>query len=430
MKTNRDLFRVSWLLLAVCSSPLLVCHANAATADDSKPAAAGQDDDELNASLRAVLQRGEDRKTRYNVPHGDVAALVKSIERMAQFRPDDPADLVEHQRRFRPALQEAAERIVKLEVDHDSEAYQAARFILLQNRVYWLAQAVPAEQRRAIADVNEYLKEQLKRGNTRMATTLAETAARTLQRIGRWDEAVALFDAYASRYANNNDPEIAGWGDSMRGEAERLRAMNTNAPKSAALEIAPRGKMSPIDLSRAANWGTSDWAGGSFHGNGLAELPKGEQSLAGVTFAISEQMLQLGGPLDAPAKIEGISVGRKLRRLYLLQGSQGTGAARPDGVALATYKIRYADGTQESLPVELGKDVRDWYDFDQGKPVSRGRVVWTGSNTSSSRRGTTLRLYLGVWNNPHPEKPVATIDFTKGDEPLYAPFCLAMTAEE
>ncbi|MGO9112896.1 MAG: hypothetical protein ACLP9L_26990 [Thermoguttaceae bacterium] len=431
MKTNRDFFRVSWLLVAVCSSPLLVCRANPATAGDAKLAAAGQDDDELNALLRAMLERSEDRKTRYNVPQGDVAALVKSIERMAQFRPDDPADLVEHQRRFRPALQEAAERIVKLEVDHDSEAYQAARFILLQNRVYWLAQAVPAEQRRAVADVNEYVKEQLKRGNnTRMATTLAETAARTLQRIGRWDEAIALYDTCASRYANNSDTEIADWGDSMRGEAERLRAINTNAPKPAALEIAPRGKMSPIDLSRAANWGTSDWTRGSFHGNGLAELPKGEQSLAGVTFAIGEKMLQLGGPFDAPAKIEGISVGRKLRRLYLLQGSQGTGAVRPDGVALATYRIRYADGTQEPLPVELGKDVRDWYDFDQGKPVSRGRVVWTGSNTSASRRGTTLRLYLGVWNNPHPEKPVATIDFTKADEPLYAPFCLAMTAEE
>jgi hypothetical protein len=97
---------------------------------------------------------------------------------------------------------------------------------------------------------------------------------------------------------------------------------------------------------------------------------------------------------------------------------------------LATYRIRYADGTQELLPVELGKDLRDWYDFDQGKPASRGRVVWTGSNTSSVRARTTLRLYLGVWDNPHPEKPVATIDFTKADEPLFAPFCVAMTAEE
>jgi tetratricopeptide (TPR) repeat protein len=450
MKTHRDLFRVGWLLAAVCSPTLLVGHASRATADDAKPAAAAygiaqqpaddanpaaagqEDDDELNALLRAMLQRSDDRKARYNVPQGDVAALVKSIERMAQYRPVEPEDLVEYQRRFRPALEEAAQRIVKLEKDHDSEAYQAARFILLQNRVYWLAQIGPAEQRRAVEDVNEYLKEQLKRGNTRMATSLAETAACTLQRIGQWDEAIAFYESYASQYTKNSDSEVAGWGDSMRGEAERLRAMNANAPKPAAVEIAPRGKMFSVDLSRAANWGISDWPRGSFEGNGLAELGKGEQSLAGVTFAIGEKMLQLGGPFNAPAKIEGVSVGRKLRRLYLLQAVQGasTGAVRPDGVTLATYKIHYADGTQESLPVELGKDVRNWFDFDQGKPVSRGRVVWTGSNTRSSRRGVTLRLYLGVWNNPHPEKPVATIDFIKADEPLYAPFCLAMTAEE
>ncbi len=401
-----------------------------AAAENGKLAVARQDDDELNSLLRALLLRSEDRKRRYDVPQGDVAALVNCIARMAQFRPVDPEDQVEHQRRFRPALEEAAQRIVKLEKDHDCEAYQAARFILLQNRVYWMARAVPAERRRVVADVNAYLKEQLMQGNPRMGTNLAETTARKLQRIGEWDEAIRLYESFASRYAGNSDAEIAGWGNSMRDEAQRLRVLNANAPKLAAPEIAPQGKLSFIDLSRTANWGTSDWKRGSFEGNGLAELPKGEQSLGGVRFAIGEKWLQLGGPFHSPMKIEGIPVGRKLHRLYLLQGTQGR-ADRPDGATLATYKIRYTDGSEGSWPVELGKDVRSWYDFDQGRPVSRGRVIWTGSNTSSSQKGATLRLYLGVWENPHPEKPVATIAFTKAaNEPLYAPFCLAITAEE
>jgi hypothetical protein len=211
-----------------------------------------------------------------------------------------------------------------------------------------------------------------------------------------------------------------------------LRSENTDAPKPATIEFAPQGKMSPIDLSHTANWSTSDWMDGAFEGNGLAELPKGEQSLGGVTSTIGEKALQLGGPYAtaAPKEIAGISVGRKLRRLYLLQGAHGSGVAGPEGAALATYKIRYSDGSEESIPVELGKDIRFWYNIDEGKPVSRGRVVWTGSNTRSSQRDLTLRLYLGVWNNPHPEKPIATITFTKVDEPEYAPFCLAITAEE
>jgi hypothetical protein len=416
--------------LAALSAPLWACLSNQAAAQYDKPAEVDQDDDELNAMLRAMLQRSDDRKARYNVPQGDVAALAECLSRLAQFRPVESADQVEHQRRFRPALEEAAERIVKLEKDHDSEAYQAARFILLQNRIYWLARAVPAEQRRVVADVNDYLKEQVKRGDTRAATSLAETAARALQRSGQWDEAIALYDSFAARYSGSSDADVASWGDAMRAAADRLRAMNSRAPKPAAPEIAPKGKLAAIDLSRVANWSTSDWKRGSFEGNGLAELPKGQQSLGGVTFAVEERWLQLGGPFRSPQKIAGITVGRKLRRLYFLQGTQGSGATRPDGALLAEYKIRYADGSEESAPVELGKDVRCWYDLDQGSPVTRGRVVWTGSNTSASRRNTTLRLYLGAWNNPHPEKPVATIDFAKPEDRMYAPFCLAITAEE
>ena len=141
--------------------------------------------------------------------------------------------------------------------------------------------------------------------------------------------------------------------------------------------------------------------------------------------------MQLGGTFQAPQKIADITVGRKLRRQYFLQGAQGAaGRSRPEGSLLATYKIRYADGSEESMPVELGKDVRNWYDSDQGLPVTRGRVIWTGSNTATSRRNITLRLYLGTWHNPHTEKSVATIDFTKPEDRIYAPFCLAITAEE
>jgi hypothetical protein len=365
---------------------------------------------------------------RYEVPQGDVTALTKYIERLVRFRPSEPAEVIEHERRFRPALDEAAQRIVKLEKDHDSEAYQAAQFILLENRVYRLARTVPAAQRRVIADVNYYLKEQLRLGNTHAATTLAETAARTLQRMGRWDEAIASYELFASRCAGNSDTGAAAWAEAMRADAARLRTMNADAPKPPGSEVAPRGKLSPVDLSGKANLPILN---DSF--NGLAELPKGEQSFAGITFAVGDKMLQLEGPCPGLTKIAGISVGRKFRRLYLLQATRDprtNGVENPEGATAAVYKIRYADGSHESLPVEFGKDVRGWYDFDEGQPVSRGRVVWTGSNPSARLAGTTLRLYLGIWDNPHPEKPVATIDFTKPEEPRLAPLCVAITAEE
>lgn len=384
------------------------------------------------ASVGPSLARGADPAaapgSRYDVPQGDVAALTKFIDELIHFQPDEPADVIEHERRFRPALNEAAERIVKLEKDHGSDAYQAAQFILLESRVHRLARIVPAEQRRVIADVDGYLKEQLGRRNPHEATGLAKRAALTLKRMGHWDEAVAAYESFASRCAGNADADVADWAEAMRADAARLRTMNADAPKPPAGEIVPRGKLSPVDLSRKAN---RPILNDSY--NGLAELPKGEQSFAGVTFAIGDKMLQLEGPFHGLTKIAGIPVGRKLRRLYVLHATldpNRNGVDQPEGATAAVYKIHYADGSEASLPVIFGKDVRGWYDFDDGRPVSRGRVVWTGSNPASRREGITLRLYLGIWDNPHPETPVATIDFTKPKEPRLAPLCVAITAEE
>jgi hypothetical protein len=94
----------------------------------------------------------------YVVPQGNVSELKSYIERLINYRPVNPADVVEYRSEVRPALQEAAERILKLEKDHQSEAYEAARLIVLNNRVYGFARAVPAEQRRVITAVGDYLE--------------------------------------------------------------------------------------------------------------------------------------------------------------------------------------------------------------------------------------------------------------------------------
>jgi hypothetical protein len=172
---------------------------------------------------------------------------------------------------------------------------------------------------------------------------------------------------------------------------------------------------------------------GDFHGNGLAELPKGEPTLGGVKFRTSDHLLQLGCKQLSimPAAIEGILVNRKVARLYFLQAVQyGHPSSVPDGTRTGEYKIYYQDGTDASLPLVFGQDVRDWWIFDQGKPVTRGQVVWTGANPATDRSNRALRLYLGVWENPHPDKPVTHLDFIGIQDGPCAPFCIAITAEE
>jgi hypothetical protein len=41
-----------------------------------------------------------------------------------------------------------------------------------------------------------------------------------------------------------------------------------------------------------------------------------------------------------------------------------------------------------------------------------------------------LRLCLSVWDNPHPDKQVATLDFVSSMDTQAAPFCVALTVEE
>jgi hypothetical protein len=390
----------------------------------------------LLSAASAASGRTEDPKPdegkgadRYVLPQGNVPDLVKFIQRLAQYQPEEPTDVVEHRIKFRPALQEAGEQILRLEKDHGSEAYEAARFVVLANRVYWFARVLPEEQRRIVADVRAYLEEKLKQGKRQEAAGgMAAAAAKVIQQTGQWDWAAECYEAFGALLQQGDKTRLSELADAMRASAENLRAMSKDGPKPSQIEIAPQGTMTTIDLSKHANWGNTEWWGDSFHGNGLAELPKGDQVLRGVKFDITEKMMQLGyiQMSDAPLHIDGIPVGRKLHRLYVLHGTQHWS---PEGTAVAAYKVHYEDGSEASIPVVYGQDVRDWWDHDQGMPVTRGRVVWTGSNPNSDRTGTTLRLYLGVWENPHPEKTVANLDFVKTEDRTCGPICLAITAE-
>ncbi|MCU0875172.1 MAG: hypothetical protein MUE50_22805 [Pirellulaceae bacterium] len=96
--------------------------------------------------------------------------------------------------------------------------------------------------------------------------------------------------------------------------------------------------------------------------------------------------------------------------------------------AIGRYVLHYEHGVQETIPVIWGEDVRNWRSAEGGKPLKRGKVIWTGSNPMFRGSQKTANLYLTVWENPHPEKRVITLDYV-GTTPV-APFCVAITAEE
>ena len=147
-----------------------------------------------------------------------------------------------------------------------------------------------------------------------------------------------------------------------------------------------------------------------------------------------------------PDKVEGIKVNSTFSKLHILHATEyGTGNATAaggmdggplyiaDDTKIAEYKLHYADGTNEAIPVVYGKDVRDWCCYNEKSEVGdeqRKNFVWESVNGLTKSMNWQIRLYATTWKNPHPDKTVISVDYLKvGDSPA-APFCIAITMEK
>jgi hypothetical protein len=194
-----------------------------------------------------------------------------------------------------------------------------------------------------------------------------------------------------------------------------------------------------IDLKEYANHKPGDTAVDG-EGNDLA-LEPGEHVLKGIKVTIGESVLQLGSKLfeQRPAKIEGIKVDRKVTKLHILHATAFGGAGNEPGspfyvaddTFIGSYQINYEDKSSESIPIEYGKDVRDWWFQKSEKDTSRAKVAWEGDNRLAAQYSCRVRLYLTEWKNPKPDVKIVSIDYLgRKDETVAAPFCVAITAEK
>jgi hypothetical protein len=189
-----------------------------------------------------------------------------------------------------------------------------------------------------------------------------------------------------------------------------------------------------VDLQSKGNLKLTD----SFHafeGNHLKKLPQGEQVLGGVKFKIGPKLVQLTSENAPtfPEKVTGIRVGKAATQIHFLHATGWGSPSMADGTLIGSYIVHYADKTKDVIPIEYGRDVRDWWNFDDSKKCTRAKVVWTGSNPAADKfsdMAVSLRLYLGTWKNPHPKKTIAGIDYTSTNKTICAPFCIAITLEQ
>jgi hypothetical protein len=188
---------------------------------------------------------------------------------------------------------------------------------------------------------------------------------------------------------------------------------------------AEKSKFTYVDIQPQANTKLTDG-----DDNSLADLPKGEQTLAGAKFKVDTGYITLScDPRNDPGRVEGIKVGTACRKLYFLHACHN-GSPLPDTI-IGYYTVTYEDKSQETVPLVYGKDMANWWSGPNDGEPSRASVAWTGTNDKAKKGGANIRLYLTTWKNPEPKKKVVSIDFGATTcRYAVAPFCVAITAEK
>jgi hypothetical protein len=186
-----------------------------------------------------------------------------------------------------------------------------------------------------------------------------------------------------------------------------------------------------VDLQPKANQKLTETMSPNRADNDLAGLKAGEQTLEGVKFKIGAKLIILGSTQlpKLPKKVEGIAVDRKFAKLHLLHATQWYD--NDEDAIIGEYVVTWEDDSSVTIPVVYGKDIRDWWYYEDTPEPTRGKVAWKGENEAAKALNAKVRLYLTTWENPKPEKKVKTIDMVATKEGTAAAlFCVAMTAEE
>lgn len=157
---------------------------------------------------------------RYAVPEGDVSELVKFIEELKGYEPDSSEDRQEYLIKAPLALNSAAEKILQLEEDKSSPAYQLATRVRLEQRVRLLPRSTPQEQAATLDETFEFVagQEQLDTNDLQLAVAIPQL----LDMVGNKELAATAYTRFGELFANSDNEGIVGLSQQLLAAARRL----------------------------------------------------------------------------------------------------------------------------------------------------------------------------------------------------------------
>lgn len=121
---------------------------------------------------------------------------------------------------------------------------------------------------------------------------------------------------------------------------------------------------------------------------------------------------------DGAAKVANIPVNGNAQAISFFH----TVTCGNDGVTVMRYVVRYADGSQATLPVKVGENIGDWK-ISANTEQAKKLLAWK----NSFDRG----FFRWQWTNPYPEKEIAALDIVVEDPAGKAtPVIFAITVHE
>lgn len=132
-------------------------------------------------------------------------------------------------------------------------------------------------------------------------------------------------------------------------------------------------------------------------GNDLHEMPQGEQTFAHIPFVLSSACIGLNSQWGQREVV--LPVNATFASLYLLHAGNKPGTGGLCGMLTFVYD----DGSEHTEYIHVGTNVSGWV-FPQ-QPSKDSRIAWTGRSSKWTRVGVVVTGF----NNPHPEKRVASI---------------------